>query len=91
MVENKVDLVVIDSSPFLRCLQTASEIAEIIGIKTIHVNYLACEWLKAKFYPHGCPIGKLLVETLPEQEFVSKCLGKSKAKISNKLSNKDYV
>jgi broad specificity phosphatase PhoE len=65
LIQQKIELVVIDSSPFVRCLQTASAIAEKIGIETIHVNYLACEWLKGKFYPEGNPVGKLLVETVP--------------------------
>ena len=91
LIHNKIDLVVIDSSPFLRCLQTAASIADTIGIKTIHINYLACEWLKGKFYPNGNPIGKLLVETLPEREFVPKYLGQAKVNLSNQRSNLKYV
>lgn len=54
-----MELVVLDSSPFLRCVQTAAEIAAQVGIGTLHINYLLSEWLKDKFYPYGDPIDML--------------------------------
>ena len=60
---------VLESSPFLRCMETAAIIAKTIGIQRIQVNYLLAEWMKEKFYPHGDPYGKLLVETMPSQAF----------------------
>ena len=57
---------VIDSSPFLRCIQTASAIADYIGVSTVNINYLACEYLKQEYFPDGDPIGNLLVETMQD-------------------------
>jgi broad specificity phosphatase PhoE len=65
---------VLESSPFLRCLQTAAIIAREIGIQSVHVNYLIGEWMKPAFYPDGDPRGKLFVETLPREEIERKWL-----------------
>lgn len=62
--ENNFELVVIESSPFLRSMQTAAGIAQSLGVKSIKVNYVYSEWLKLQFYPEGNPIGKLTIETL---------------------------
>ena len=39
------DEVRIESSPFLRCLQTAGQVAEELEINDVHVNYRVCETL----------------------------------------------
>lgn len=78
----------VDSSPFLRCLQTASAIAKKININTIYINYLACEWLKDKFYPAGNPLGNLLVETTPSKDFQSKYLDVNNNEV--KIENNSY-
>jgi hypothetical protein len=36
------------------------------------VNYLICEWLKDAFFPAGNPLGKLISETMPPQQFSEK-------------------
>ena len=41
----KFDEVIIETSPFLRCLQTASCIASVLSIPKIHVNYRISESL----------------------------------------------
>ena len=37
--------ILIESSPFLRCLQTAAAFAKEIGVTEINTNYLASETL----------------------------------------------
>jgi broad specificity phosphatase PhoE len=39
------DEIYIESSPFLRCLQTASRIAEKLRVKKVEVNWLITEHL----------------------------------------------
>ena len=47
--------IVVYSSPFYRCLQTANEIAKVLGIERIHINYLASEYMAEKMYD-DCPL-----------------------------------
>ena len=48
----KFDKVVLECSPFLRCIQTANEIANIIGnVAQVEINYLYCEHLKESDFP----------------------------------------
>lgn len=49
----------IESSPFLRALETAAAIAKEIGVNQINTNYLYCEWLKKQFFPDGSPLENL--------------------------------
>lgn len=53
------DYYVIETSPFLRCIQTAAKIAEKIGVKRVRINYMASEFLNGKMYPEGCPMSKV--------------------------------
>ena len=46
LFKNKYDIILIESSPYLRCLQTAKEVANILDVKSIKMNYLAGEWMK---------------------------------------------
>ena len=39
------DKIIIESSPFLRCMQTASRIAEQLRVKKVEVNWLITEHL----------------------------------------------
>jgi hypothetical protein len=48
-------------------METAAEIAKVIGAKQIYINYLICEWMKAAFFPAGSPFGKLISETMHPQ------------------------
>ena len=52
--------VYIESSPYLRALQTAAEAAKILGVEQITINYLASEWMKLDFFSEN-PMTKLLV------------------------------
>lgn len=40
--------IIIESSPFLRTLQTASTVANILGIKNIKINYILAKWMRVK-------------------------------------------
>ena len=44
------DEVRVDTSPFLRCLQTASRIAKEVQLNQIHVNYRVCETINQSYY-----------------------------------------
>lgn len=59
----------------MRCLQTAAVIASYSDVHQLHVNYLLCEWLEAKFYPEGNPIDRLLISKFTPHEYVKKYLG----------------
>ena len=61
LYENQFEMAVIESSPWLRCLQTASIIAKEIGLEQIRCNFLYSEWATAKFYDEN-PVGKLTVQ-----------------------------
>lgn len=65
----KVGFLVIESSPFLRSLQTAAAIATEIGIDQISVNYSYSEWLKSKWYPDGDPCDKLTILQMHPNQF----------------------
>ena len=39
----KFDEVHIETSPFLRCLQTSSRVAQVLSVPNVNVNYLMCE------------------------------------------------
>ena len=43
---------IIESSPFLRTLQTASEISKVLGIKKIKTNFRLCETLDESNMKH---------------------------------------
>lgn len=43
--EQKITEIIIESSPFIRCLQTASLIAKELGKTQVKVNFLVCELL----------------------------------------------
>lgn len=63
-------MIIIESSPFVRCLQTAVCIAKELGVEEVRVNYLYCEWLKGKFFPDGCPLEDLIIRNTPREQFV---------------------
>lgn len=63
------EYIFVESSPFLRCLQTAAMICREIGATRIIVNYQLVEYMKAAYFPYGSPLGKLLCETIPSVHF----------------------
>ena len=71
--------VVIESSPFLRTLETAAAIASEVGVGEITVNYRLFDWLREESFPLGCPFeGMLFVNTKDveqEREFCAEKLG----------------
>lgn len=40
--------IIIESSPFLRTLQTASTVAKTLGINNIKINYILAKWMRVK-------------------------------------------
>ena len=72
--ENGYTDIVIESSPFLRSLQTASEVAKILGTKEIKINYLLSEWMKHSFFTSN-PIHTLLLTTKGQEYVEQKYLG----------------
>ena len=66
------DLVLIEASPFLRCMETAAAIAKELGLPEVNVNYRCAEWLKKKFFPCGTPVPDLVINNNNEKEFSQK-------------------
>ena len=65
--------IIIQSSPYLRCLQTAKESAKILGIPTIEVNYMLSEWMKSTFFESN-PIETLLIRNRDKKYIIEKYL-----------------
>lgn len=61
------DQIVIETSPFMRCIQTACLIAEKLGVKEIKINYLSSE-IQTKNHFDECPIKILEFSKLSEEE-----------------------
>ena len=80
LAEEKFELVVIESSPWLRCLQTASIIAKEIGIEQIRCNFMYGEWVSEKYYSEQ-PVGKLTIQTQPLDEVRQKYLNDIKIEV----------
>ena len=74
MKSNDYTCVILESSPFLRCMETAAAIAKEIGIDEINVNYRYSEWLKKKFFPYGSPIPGLIINNSLEADFIKEWL-----------------
>ena len=53
--------VIIEVSPFLRCMETAAAIAKELNIDEVSVNYKWGEWLDLKYYPVCSPIPSLTI------------------------------
>lgn len=53
------DKIVIETSPFMRCVQTANEIALALGVKEVEINYLFAEHLAERDYGQYNPLPKL--------------------------------
>ena len=60
--KNKFDEVIMECSPFIRTVQTATQIAKKIGITKIKINYKLSELLATCFFPEN-PIDKLITRT----------------------------
>ena len=62
----KFDKIVIDCSPFLRCLQTANGIAEALGVEEITINHLYSEHLQDIDFADEDPIPHLMVNNMDD-------------------------
>ncbi|CDW81880.1 UNKNOWN [Stylonychia lemnae] len=72
------DQIIIESSPFLRCLQTAQGIASQIDICDIKVNLGYREWLSQQLFEYN-PMGHLFIDQ------------KSKAELSNEFKGLNII
>ena len=66
--------VIIETSPFLRCMETAAAIAKELNVEEITVNYKWGEIMKYGIFPYGSPIAKLIVNTTSEEELSTEWL-----------------
>ena len=48
--------IILESSPLLRTLETATAIAKELGVQEININYHVFEWLSEDIFPEGCPV-----------------------------------
>ena len=71
--DNGYSEVHVESSPYLRSLQTAAETARELGQKSIRVNYLLSEWMKDTFFDSN-PLEHLLIRKVGEED-VEKGIG----------------
>ena len=55
----KFTRIIVETSPFVRCLMTSAQIAKALGIPSAGINYRFCEWLTDWLYRTGNPIPKL--------------------------------
>ena len=53
------DRFIIETSPSIRCIQTANKIAEKLGVTKIKINYMASEFLSNLIFDEGCPLKHL--------------------------------
>lgn len=58
------DKIVIETSPFMRCVQTANEIALALGVKEVEINYLVAEHLYKRDFAEYNPLPKLQTQTI---------------------------
>ena len=76
LAEHGYDSIVIESSPFLRTMQTASIVAKHLGIEKIKINYGLAKWMRCKSYaakvkacqPIINPFDKLLIDSNQDAE-----------------------
>ena len=66
--------IVIETSPYLRCIQTASIIAKELRVRQITVSYKWGEWLYYRSFPDGSPVSQLEINYMSEREFSQKWL-----------------
>ena len=58
----EIDAIILNSSPFKRCLSTSSMIGRELNISKITVDYDYCEWLSSMLYAEN-PIPHLALRT----------------------------
>lgn len=60
------DKIVIDCSPFMRCIQTANGIAEGLGVKEININHLYVEHFRPMDYKLDDPVLHIMVNSMDD-------------------------
>ncbi|CDW74263.1 UNKNOWN [Stylonychia lemnae] len=68
---NKFDKIILEVSPFLRTIQTATEIAKALELNDMKLNYHYREWLDASFYTQN-PLEILNVRIMSKDEIQEK-------------------
>ncbi len=63
------DQIIIECSPFLRCIQTASLIAEKLKVKKVEINWLISEHLGNIQFPRSDPIPRLAISKYGIEDF----------------------
>ena len=61
--KNNYTNIVVETSPYLRSLQTAAETAKVLGHKTMKINYKIAEWMKGTFFAEN-PLDHLLIRSV---------------------------
>ena len=74
------DQIIIETSPFVRTMMTASAIALELGISKIETDYTLCESLQKWMFPE-CPISKLEIENMDLEELKKKYMIDSRVQI----------
>lgn len=62
----KFDKIVIETSPFMRCIQTANGVAVALGADEVEINYLIAEYLYPRDFPDHDPVPKLQAVTIDD-------------------------
>ena len=70
MEEKNIEKIKIYSSPFLRSMQTAAQVAKVLGIETIEIEYMVSEVLYTYLFEES-PFSKLLINT-KSHDYISK-------------------
>lgn len=60
LAKGNYERIVLESSPLLRTLETATAIAKELDLQEINVNYRIFEWLSEDFFPEGCPVDEMI-------------------------------
>lgn len=55
----KFDKIIIETSPFIRCVQSASNIASVLGVPEVEINFMIGEHLYARDFAEYDPIPRL--------------------------------
>lgn len=63
------DEIIIECSPFLRCIQTASKIAEKLKVKKVEINWQISEHLGNIQFPNEDPVPRLTINKYGFEDF----------------------
>ena len=87
--EGQYEAIVIETSPFLRTMETAAAIAIELGVPEITVNYRCGEWMKQQIFPDGSPMKSITLSDLETNQISEKFL--KSIQIDHKLNYKSEL